>query len=264
MLTKHDACQGSKPGIAGIFKEFFALPSRLWCEGRTRMVQGSVGAAQQRVQKRNRARSGPCWLLRRSAADHPTVIFPDNHGGRTGRHAHRVAVRPGAAYVALPRSPLLRGSGSTRVLHVDEHGLLIRGGDHAGDFLANGAGQKATQFAGVGISAEHGVVAEHLEYAAVLAAFTNIGLDPYAAVLVDPQAVRRAEQVVGGQGGAIRAGAGEVLLAALPGIAAEQEDIPFKGGRGVFPAGLGPANDMPMTVLGARVGAVGFAATAVI
>src|SRR5690606_34929146 len=113
-----------------------------------------------------------------------------------GRQAHRITIRPAAAGVARSRRPLFFRGSRAGVLHVDEHGLLIRRGDHPGDFLADGPGQEAAHLAGYRVGAEHGVVAEYSELIFVLAAFPNIGLDPHAAVLVDPQAIRRAEQVV--------------------------------------------------------------------
>src|SRR5690554_1797377 len=165
-----------------------------------------------------------------STADHTTVILPDHHSGGTGRHANRIAVRPGATHIALTRAPFFRGGGGARVLHVDEHGFLIRGGDHAGDFLTDGTSQEAAHLTGLGIGTEHGIVAEHLEYAAVLAAFTDIGLNPDAAVLVDPQTIRRAEQVVSGQRLTVGPFTLEVIHATLTGVSAEQEDIPGERG----------------------------------
>src|SRR5690554_5503826 len=200
----------------------------------------------------------------KSATYDTAIILPDHYRRRTRRQTRRVAIRPAAAHVTRAQLPLGGGGSGPGVLHVDEHGALVRRGDDTGDLLADGPGQEAAHLAGLRVGAEHGVVAEHLVHTGVLAAFPDIGLDPHAAVLVDSQAVRRAEPVVHGQGIAIGGLAGQVGLTALPCISAEQEDIPLEGSGGMLTTGFRPADDVAMAVLGARVGAVGGTATTVV
>src|SRR5690554_7966252 len=200
----------------------------------------------------------------KSATYDTAIILPDHYRGRTRRQTRRVTVRPGTAHVTRTQLPLGGGGSGPGVLHVDEHGALVRRGDDTGDLLADGPGQEAAHLAGLRVGTEHGVVAEHLVYTRVLAAFPDIGLDPDPAVLVDPQTVGRAEQVVHGQGIAIGVLAGQVGLTALPCISAEQEDIPLECSGGMLATGFRPADDVTMAVLGARVGVVGGTATTVV
>src|SRR5690606_36856644 len=192
------------------------------------------------------------------------IILPDHYRGRTRGQTRRVTVRPGTAHVTRTQLPLGGGGSGTGVLHVDEHGALVRRSDDTGDLLADGPGQEAAHLAGFRVGAEHGVVAEHLVHTGVLAAFPDIGLDPHAAVLVDPQAVRRAEQVVHGQGIAIGDLAGQVGLTALPCISTKQEDVPLECSGGLLAIGFRPADDVTMAVLRPRVGTVGGTAAAVV
>lgn len=85
------------------------------------------------------------------------------------------------------------------MLDIDEHRALVWCERDAIDLLADRAGEEASDLAGHGIGAQHGVVAEGSERAAKHLTLTDIGLDPHPSVGVEPQPVRAGQERVGTQ-----------------------------------------------------------------
>src|SRR5262245_9375303 len=178
----------------------------------------------------------------RSAADHATVCFADDHGGGTRAP---LAVQPGADCRRLVGIAPLAG-GLARVLDVDKHALAIWRRYHASDFAAVRSGQKAADLASGGIRRQHLVVAHIGIVVLVEHAGRDVRLNPEHATCVEPEPIRGTKNIP--FDGAVLVGFGH------GGVAAEHENVPLE------PVGLGitvlfaPADDMTIDVLGARIG----------
>jgi hypothetical protein len=79
------------------------------------------------------------------------------------------------------------------MLDIDEHGAAVLRRHHAGDFLAERAGEETPDLSGSGIGAEHCIVAERLVATLVQRDVADVGLDPQPSRRVEPQSVRAGE-----------------------------------------------------------------------
>ena len=137
--------------------------------------------------------------------------------------------------------------GRTRVLLVDEHRPPVRGGDHAGRFLADRAGHEATNLAGDRICDQHGVIAEGRQIAPQLFILANIGLDPETAISVEPKPIRAGEHIVGPERRAVHGAA--IALGAC-----DDKQVPGEARCGMVVIRLAPADDLAELIARARIG----------
>src|SRR5690606_19864713 len=117
-------------------------------------------------------------------------------------------------------------------------------------FAAQWAGGEAADFAGLGIGAQHLVVAHAGVFAAV--AVVAIGFDPQPTVGVEGEAVGAVEHVVGVDVVA----AGVKRVAVDGGVACYDEQIPVEAVGAVVAVSGRPANDLTIEIAFARVGGV--------
>ena len=131
------------------------------------------------------------------------------------------------------------------MLDVHEHGLNVRCADNASYFTTLRANEETLDFTCLRIGGQHHVVEVRVSIRA-------IGLDPQAAIVVKPEAIRTVENIIVVQGddGLTINNSFRTLLAG------KDKDVPVKAGSRVIVTFFSPANDVAGGIGRVRVGGV--------